>query len=88
MFLENYKSLTVREDKGGERRLYPRAGYDIIDNIIPNALEYVRALNYPYGMWLCGLNGVDILVRPNAKAKTLVEEWKDAFYHNSGLAMD
>ncbi len=90
MIVDKYKTIMVNENKNGETRLYPNTNADIISEIIPDALEYVRnhSLKFENGTYLCGLNGVDIEIFPSSNLNVLINDWKEEYYCESGICVE
>ena len=66
MIIDRYKSIIVDENKSGDITLLPKHNSDIMTEIIPDALEYVKnhCFKFKKGTYLSGLNGVDIEIFP------------------------
>lgn len=90
MIIDQYKSILVNENKRGEVYLYPRTNSDIINQIIPDALEYVKNHNSKFkdGINLCGLNGVDMKIYPNSTLEALLKDWGEEYFLLSGIAVE
>ncbi len=90
MVIDQYKSILISKNKQGEISLYPKSNADIINQIIPDALEYVKNHNFKFrdGVYLCRLNGVDIEIFPNSNLKNLIFDWKENYFSESGICVE
>ncbi len=87
MKVYKYKSLIIEERVNG-LEITGKPNKDILTEIIPDALEYVKKNDLQLGAHLYGLNGVELFVLPNMRLSVLQETWKQDYYKLSGLALD
>lgn len=87
MKVYKYKSLIIEERVSG-LEITGRANKDILTEIIPDALEYVKKNDLQFGAHLYGLNGVELFVLPNMRLSELQEIWRQEYFKLSGIACD
>lgn len=90
MIIDKYKSIIVDENKSGDITLLPKHNSDIMTEIIPDALEYVKnhCFKFKKGTYLSGLNGVDIEIFPDSNLNNLIDYWKEEYYSESGICIE
>lgn len=90
MIIDKFKSIIVDENRSGDITLFPKRNADIMTEIIPDALEYVKGncVKFKKGAFLTGLNGVDIEIFPNSNLNSLISYWKDEYYLQSGICIE
>ena len=81
-----YKSLKVEQTDSGSIEITGLKNKDILNEIIPDALAFVKDNEIKLGARICDLNGVDLYILPTMSTREVQEQWKQDFYRLSGLA--
>ena len=81
----NFKSLRVEQKEDGVFKFVGLEDKDILNEIIPDALAFVKNNELNLGAMLCNLNGVDLYILPTMSIREVQEQWKQDYYRLSGL---
>lgn len=85
MQVYTYKSLKIIEFSNGEKEISGLSGRDIISEVIPDAVEFVKVSESEGGVKLSNLNGIDLYVFPFSIPNKLVNEWMEEKFRLSGI---
>ncbi len=80
-----FKSLRVEQKESGEFELTGLKDRDILNEIIPDALTFLKINELSMGATLCDLNGVDLYVLPTMSIREVQEQYLQCHFKLTGI---